>query len=84
MKKVSVDEALCIHCGACMSIAKDIFGYGDDGQSVPKVETVKDDNKDAVTAMESCPTGAISLENVDETSEDECEECDCDHCECHK
>ncbi len=85
MKKVKVDESLCMRCGACMSIASEIFGYGDDGQSVPKVDTVDDDNKDAVNAMEGCPTGAITLEDVNEKEEGcECEHCECEHCECEQ
>lgn len=79
MKKVLVDESKCIRCGACMRIAENVFGYGSDGESVPLVQTVEDSNVDAVAAMESCPTGAISLE--DETG-CQCEHCDCDPCEC--
>ena len=79
MKKVIVDESKCIRCGSCMRVAADVFGYGNDGESVPLVDAVTDDNKDAVMAMECCPTGAIILE---ETSGDVAEGCDCENCEC--
>lgn len=79
MKKVIVDESKCIRCGACMRNAPDVFGYGNDGESVPLVPTVEDDNLDAITAMEGCPTGAITLESEHSC---DCEHCDCDPCEC--
>lgn len=83
MKKVIVDESKCIRCGMCMRAAQDVFTYGSDGESVPLVETVSDDNKDAVIAMEGCPTGAITLEEVDgEVTHCECENCECDACDC--
>lgn len=82
MKKVIVDESKCIRCGACMHTASDVFTYGSDGESVPLVETVSDDNKNAILAMECCPTGAITLEEIDDDATYECENCDCDHCEC--
>ncbi len=95
MKKVIVDESKCIRCGACMGIAEDVFKSGPDGESVPKVDTVADDNNEAVLAMESCPTGAIRLEEVDGCECDpcecgncdcgdscDCEDCDCEDCEC--
>lgn len=79
MKKVSVDESKCICCGACMQIAPEVFGYSDSGTSAPKVDTVSDDDKNALTAMESCPTSAISLEDAGSCT---CEECECDPCTC--
>ena len=81
MKKVIVDETKCIRCGSCMSIAKDIFGYGEEGESIPLVDTVTDDNKEAIMAMESCPTGAITLENAEE-KECSCDPCECEDCHC--
>lgn len=80
MKKVIVDEEKCIRCGACIQFAETVFKSGPDGQSVPAVDVVSDDDKDAVAAMECCPTSAISLEDA---SECECEHCECgDDCEC--
>lgn len=79
MKKVKVDESKCIRCGACMQIAADVFGYGVDGESVPKVETVEDNNENAIMAMEGCPTSAITLEEVGNCK---CPDCKCDPCTC--
>lgn len=80
MKKVKVNEDLCIACGACMSVAPDLFKFNEKGFSEAKKPVVNDDNKDAINGMEACPTGAIVLE--DEGNCD-CEECKCEHCECH-
>lgn len=88
MKKVIVDESKCIRCGACMQAAEDVFGYGSQGESVPLVDTVSDDNKSAIMAMEGCPTGAITLEDVIEVDGEvkkdgcTCPNCKCDPCEC--
>ncbi len=80
MKKVLVDESKCIRCGACMQVDNGkLFGCGPDGESVPLVEFVEDDNKEAIVAMEGCPTGAITLDDVDDCK---CENCDCEDCDC--
>lgn len=79
MKKVKVDTDLCITCGACMSTAPDVFGYNDDGTSKVLKDFVEEDDKLAVIACESCPTGAIALEEAN----DECD-CGCDCCDCHE
>lgn len=77
MKKVKVNQDLCIRCGFCMGQASDVFQANEQGLSEPKVNEVSDDNKNAILAMEGCPTGAISLEDCD------CEDCHCEHCECN-
>lgn len=81
MKKVIVNEDACICCGACMYAAPEIFGQGDQGQSVPKKEFVDDDDNNAVAAMEGCPTSAISLIDA-EDKKCKCEHCNCDPCKC--
>ena len=80
MKKVKVNEEACIRCGVCMSIAGEVFGSNSAGLSTPKVDEVSDDNKEAIEAMENCPTGAIILEELAEDCN--CGECHCEHCEC--
>ena len=58
--KVTVNKDACIGCGACVSIAEDIFELNDEGLSQAKVEEVPADKEDtAKEAVESCPTGAI-------------------------
>ena len=51
----------CIGCGACAAICEDVFEIGDDGYAESKDIEVEDNRKeDAISAMEGCPTGAIS------------------------
>ena len=81
MKKVEVDKNLCIGCGACMEIDKEVFGYGSDGLSFIKKEIVEDSNQTVILASESCPTAAIKLSSVTDSN---CCECECDHgCDCN-
>jgi ferredoxin len=60
MAKISVDKKLCIGCGACVSICPGSFEMKD-GKSVAKKAKV-----DKITcekeAADSCPVGAISIE----------------------
>lgn len=61
--KAKVVENLCIGCGACTALVPDEFELNDSGVAYAKNETVKEDLQDDVkTAMENCPTGAISIE----------------------
>lgn len=61
--KVNVDKNVCIGCGACQAIAENVFEIGSDGLAEAKVETVSEEDKDnAIDAKDSCPTGAISVE----------------------
>ncbi len=61
--KVKVDKDSCIGCGACAAICPEIFDLDDDGLSEVKTEEVKNNNIDDVKdAVDSCPTGAIKIE----------------------
>ena len=61
--KVKVNQDACIGCGACLSIAEDLFEMNEDGLSHAKVNEVPEDKQDqAKEAIESCPTGAIEEE----------------------
>ena len=61
--KVKVDKDSCIGCGACAAICPEVFDLDDDGLSEVKTEEVKDNNIDDVKdAVDSCPTGAIEIE----------------------
>ena len=70
MKKLVVDKEKCIGCGACVAVDSKHFDFSDEGYS----EAISQDNLDSEeikSAVESCPTGAISLT------------CDCpDDCDC--
>jgi len=58
--KVKVNQDACIGCGACTSIAEDVFEMNDEGLSQAKNEVVAAGAEDAAReAMESCPTSAI-------------------------
>lgn len=59
--KFKVDENLCIGCGACQAICKEVFEISDEGFAVAKAEEIKDEEvkEQALSAMESCPTDAI-------------------------
>lgn len=93
MGNLKVNEEQCIGCGACVAIDSEHFDFNENGLS----SVIKNDNLDSAnlkSAMESCPTGAISIcdgsceekecgccENC--TGEETCD-CGCDNCECGK
>ena len=60
--KVRVDENKCIGCGSCVSVTDSkIFDFNDDGKAHAVVDNVQEDEQEvAKTAIEYCPTGAIS------------------------
>ncbi len=60
MKKVSVDQGLCIGCGLCNSIAPAVFEIGDDGLAKAIVDVTDDSAADEAAA--SCPVTAITVE----------------------
>ena len=65
--KVKVNKDACIGCGACAAICDEVFEINDEGLSEAKVEEVKDEFQDEVRdAADSCPTGAIEVEEGQE------------------
>lgn len=58
MKKVKLNEDMCIGCGACIGIAENNFEFGN-SHAVCKNEEV---TKEAEKAANSCPVGAITIE----------------------
>ena len=61
--KVKVNKDACIGCGACASICPDVFKLNDEGLSEAVKEEVKEEEQDEVRdAADSCPTGAIEIE----------------------
>lgn len=63
MMKVAVNKDACIGCGACAAICEALFTLNDEGLSTLKKEEVKEEEKQEVRdAAESCPTGAITVE----------------------
>lgn len=58
--KVSVDQELCIACGACISLAPSVYDWNDDGKAQAVADEVPGDQEaEALEALESCPTEAI-------------------------
>lgn len=65
--KLKVNKDACIGCGACAAMCDEVFEIGDDGYAVAKDIEIEDEIKeDAISAMESCPTGAISEDKKEE------------------
>lgn len=61
--KVTVDQNICLGCGACQAIAPDVFEINDDGVAQAIVDEVpKDFMEDATDAIEGCPVSAIKTE----------------------
>jgi len=72
--KTYVKKDTCIGCGACTVIAENIFEIGEDGLAEvkeelredkdvnTKIEITNEENDNAVDAAESCPTGAIVID----------------------
>ena len=66
--KVILNRDACIGCGACAAIAEDVFDSDNEGISVLKKEEVSTEEEISVVqdAVDSCPTGAIALEEDEE------------------
>ena len=58
--KLKVDKDLCIGCGACQAVAREVFEIEDDGLAAVIVDEVPEEIiEDAIDAKEGCPTDAI-------------------------
>ena len=60
--KVEVNKDACIGCGACQSIVPDVFEIEDDGLACAKGQVTDENKEDVIDASESCPTGAITVD----------------------
>ena len=58
MKKVVVDDDLCIGCGACISACPEKFAFNDDGKSVV-IEGTCDCDLEEIAL--DCPVQAITV-----------------------
>lgn len=77
MKKINVSEEACIGCGACVAIDPEHFAFNDEGLS-HSISNENLEGSELSSAIDSCPTSAISIKEEDNTCE-----CDCgDTCEC--
>lgn len=70
MKKIKINEELCIKCGACAGIAPEYIGY-DNETGAPKVIVSEvDENITSINdAKDSCPMGAIEINEEEEKVE---------------
>ena len=62
--KITVDGALCTGHGRCYSLAPDIFEPDDEGYNAHRdtpIDIPSDEEDSALTAVHSCPEGAITL-----------------------
>ncbi len=67
MEKLKVNSEICIGCGLCVSQNEDYFEFNDEGLSKAKKENVdENDKKDLLNIVESCPVGAIVIEDEKE------------------
>jgi len=83
MKKINVSNEACIGCGACVAIDPEHFAFNDEGLS-HAISNENLESNELASAIDSCPTSAISIKDADEACE--CEECNCtkeDNCGCH-
>jgi len=63
IKKIKIDEDLCIGCGACNVTASDAFGYDNEkSKAVVKEDAENTDNKKIEEAAQRCPVQAIKIE----------------------
>lgn len=66
MEKLKVSDA-CIGCGLCVSQLDNYFQFNDEGLSSVKQEEVKEEDKnELLNVIESCPVGAIVIEEEKE------------------
>lgn len=63
MEKLKINNDVCIGCGLCVSQNEEYFEFNDEGISSVKKETVDEkDKKELLNTIESCPVGAIVIE----------------------
>ena len=67
---VKVEKETCIGCGACVSVASEVFEIDDEGKAF--VKEGKIDEEKAKEGADTCPVQAIKItENEDEEDEEE-------------
>ncbi len=61
MKKLKVDQNLCLGCGLCETIYPEVFKLSENFKA--EVIGVCEDEKKCQEAVDSCPVDAISWKN---------------------
>lgn len=59
---IKVDETKCIGCGACVAIDSEHFDFDENGLSKVISQDMTNFSADVI---DSCPVGAISVENTE-------------------
>ena len=59
MNKLKIDETLCIGCGACISIAGNVFALDEKTGKAKVISQPEAINENIKTAIKSCPVNAI-------------------------
>ena len=60
-KKITIDQELCVGCGACASLCPEVFELQDDGKAKIANENSRE-KYDCDMVINSCPVGAIKAE----------------------
>ena len=60
--KFTVDQELCVGCGACEGVCPEVFELVDDKSQVKLDPVPEEFQEGALEAEEGCPVGAISHE----------------------
>lgn len=63
---IKVDENKCIGCGACVAIDPEHFDFDENGLSKVTSQDMTNFNNEVV---DSCPVGAINVENTNANTE---------------
>ena len=63
---IKVDENKCIGCGACVAIDPEHFDFDENGLSKVTSQDMTNFNNEVV---DSCPVGAINVENTNANAE---------------
>ena len=71
MKVIKVDQSKCIGCGQCVALYDEGFEFNDEGLSKAKIDVVDEPSEELISAVESCPSGAIILEDIQESAPEE-------------
>lgn len=72
MKKVKVDQDVCIGCGFCFSSLDEVFTVDDNDLATTKndnniLDNMDDNQKENVLdIVEGCPVSAIKIEEIEE------------------
>lgn len=88
MKKVKLSNDKCIGCGACTAIDPEHFDFDNENNVCKVISQENVENSASIQeAVESCPVGAISIteENESTKSNCECNNTNCgSSCNCNK